>query len=93
MAFGIGIGLKDGVGKASEFFAGCVGALLMICISSFSSEGDLFFQLFQLFIGAKLVSGQLVCFCSRLQVLQSATHVSGNQLYAHDLVLGDHIVI
>ncbi|KAL0736055.1 hypothetical protein Bca4012_012265 [Brassica carinata] len=26
VAFGIGIGLKDGVGKASEFFAGCVGA-------------------------------------------------------------------
>jgi len=24
VAFGIGIGLKEGVGKASEFFAGCV---------------------------------------------------------------------
>lgn len=24
VAFGIGIGLREGVGKASEFFAGCV---------------------------------------------------------------------
>lgn len=40
MAFGIGIGFKDGVGKASQFFAGCLVNIL-IHTSLISSEGDI----------------------------------------------------
>ncbi|KAL0648090.1 hypothetical protein Bca4012_046381 [Brassica carinata] len=35
VAFGIGIGLKDGVGKASEFFAGCVVDNLFVFVLVF----------------------------------------------------------
>lgn len=34
VAFGVGLGLKDGVGKASEFFAGYETMSIISCISS-----------------------------------------------------------
>ena len=79
MAFGVGLGLKEGVGKASEYFAGYASFEFgMLPISQFQYSATVTIMIsFQVHIGAKFVSGQFVCLCSDFQVLQSATYVSG----------------
>lgn len=61
VVFGVGVGFKDGVGKASEFFAGYVGTPILLVLCKFFAWAVISSIFVTLFLFGVLSSGLRLC--------------------------------